>query len=115
MSKYFTYNGTNISAGDTVRVSQRIQEGDKTRTQIYEGVVISVANRESGKSFTVRKIAAGGVGVERIFPVNSPMIEKIELKQAGIVKRAKLFYLRDRIGKAASAIRKRVDKETTQK
>jgi large subunit ribosomal protein L19 len=113
MSKYFTYNGTNISAGDTVRVFQRIQEGEKTRTQIYEGVVIAIANRETGKSFTVRKIAAGGIGVERIFPVDSPMIEKIELKQAGIVRRAKLFYLRNRIGKAASAIRKRVEQHDT--
>ncbi len=70
--------------------------------------MIAVSNRESGQSFTVRKIAANSVGVERILPVNSPFIEKIELKQAGQVKRAKLFYLRNRVGKAASAIKKKV-------
>ncbi len=108
MSKYVTINNINISTGDIVRVFQKIEEGGKTRTQIFEGVVISIGGRGTGKSITVRKIASGGIGVERIFPVSSPMIESVELKQAGEVNRAKLFYLRDRVGKAATAIKKRI-------
>ncbi len=108
MAKYLNISGVNISVGDTVRVHQKIKEGDKFRVQIFEGVVIAIAGREAGKTFAVRKIAAGGVGVERIFPVHSPAIDKVELKQQGVVRRAKLFYLRDRIGKAATTIRKRV-------
>lgn len=108
MSKYTTVYNTNISVGDTVRVSQKIEEGGKTRAQIFEGAVIAISGRGSGQSFTVRKIAAGGIGVERIFPVHSPMIESVTLKQAGVVNRAKLFYLRDRVGKAATSIRKRI-------
>lgn len=108
MAKYLSINGINISVGDTVRVHQKIKEGEKSRIQIFEGVVIAIANRLAGKNFTVRKIASGSIGVERIFPVLSPAIEKVELKQAGIVRRAKLFYLRDRIGKAATTIKKKV-------
>lgn len=108
MAKYINLNGTNISVGDTVRVHQKIKEGEKFRVQIFEGVVIAIAGREAGKTIAVRKIATGGIGVERIFPVHSPAIDKIELKQQGIVRRAKLFYLRDRIGKAATTIRKKV-------
>lgn len=108
MANNVTFNDARFRVGDTVRVHQQIVEGGKTRTQVFEGAIIAVSNRESGKSFTVRKIAANGVGVERIFPVNSPFIEKVELKQAGMVRRAKLFYLRNRIGKAASSIKKRV-------
>lgn len=109
MAKYMTLNGISVSVGDTVRVHQKIQEGDKTRIQIFEGVLVAVTNRGQGKSFRVRKIAAGGIGVERIFPVGSPSLEKVELKQAGEVRRAKLFYLRSRVGKAASRIKKKVD------
>lgn len=108
MSKYITINDVKISTGDIVRVAQKIDEGGKTRAQIFEGVVIAISGRGTGRSFTVRKIASGGIGVERIFPMNSPMIESVELKQAGQVKRAKLFYLRDRVGKAAIAIKKRI-------
>lgn len=108
MSKYITINEQNFAVGDTVRVHQRIQEGGKTRIQIFEGVIMAIANSQSGRSFTVRKIAANGIGVERIFPLFSPSLEKVELKQAGNVRRAKLFFLRDRIGKAATRIKKRV-------
>ncbi len=108
MSKYATVHNTNISVGDIVRVGQKIEEGGKTRTQVFEGVVIAISGRGSGQSFTVRKIAAGGIGVERIFPVHSPMVESLTLKQAGKVNRAKLFYLRDRVGKAATSIKKRI-------
>lgn len=108
MSKYVTIKDVNFSVGDTVRVHQKIQEGDKTRTQIFEGAVIAIQNKETGRSFRVRRVASDGVGVERIFPALSPNIERIEVRQAGKVRRAKLFYLRDRIGKAATSIKKQV-------
>jgi large subunit ribosomal protein L19 len=108
MAQHLNVNGVKFSVGDTVRVHQKIQEGEKTRTQIFEGLVISIKNRESGKSFVVRKVATGGIGVERIFPLMSPFIEKIELVQMGVVRRSKLYYLRNRLGKAAMNVRKKV-------
>lgn len=89
-----------FKAGDTVTVSYKIKEGDKERIQQYTGVVIQRKNERATASFTVRKIS-NGVGVERIFPVASPFIEKIEVNKVGIVRRAKLFYLRERTGKSA--------------
>jgi large subunit ribosomal protein L19 len=86
--------------GDTVKVHARIVEGDKERIQIFEGVVICRANRGNRATFTVRKISYG-VGVERIFPVHSPRIDKIEVIVRGQVRRAKLYYLRGLRGKAA--------------
>ena len=87
-------------SGDTVKVHFQVVEGDKTRVQIFQGVVISRRGGGTAESFTVRKIS-GGVSVERVFPLNSPLIEKIEVTRAGKVRRAKLFYLRDKTGKAA--------------
>jgi len=107
MSQYFEYNSQTISVGDVVRIHQRIMEEKKSRIQIFEGVVIAVRGRETGKTFVVRKMATGSIGVEKIFPVNLPSIEKIELKRQGQVRRAKLYYLRDRIGKAASKIKEK--------
>lgn len=113
MSQYFQYNDQSIAVGDTVRIHQRIVEEKKTRIQAFEGVVIAVRGRETGKTFVVRKIATGGIGVEKIFPVMLPSIEKIEIKRKGDVKRAKLYYLRARIGKAAAKIKeKAVDSQT---
>jgi large subunit ribosomal protein L19 len=89
-----------FKAGDTVTVSYKIKEGDKERIQQFTGVVIQRKNEKATASFTVRKIS-NGVGVERIFPVASPFIDKIEVNKVGIVRRAKLFYLRQRTGKAA--------------
>ena len=89
-----------FKAGDTVTVSYKIKEGDKERIQQFTGVVIQRKNERATASFTVRKMS-NGVGVERIFPVSSPFIDKIEVNKNGIVRRAKLFYLRDRTGKAA--------------
>lgn len=89
-----------FKVGDTVRVAVRITEGDTTRLQAFEGTVISMKAGGSAKSFTVRKISFG-VGVERCFPFNSPKIEKIEVVRSGHSRRAKLYYLRDRIGRAA--------------
>ncbi len=86
--------------GDTVTVSYKIKEGEKERIQQFTGVVIQRKNEKATASFTVRKIS-NGVGVERIFPVASPFIDKIEVNKVGIVRRAKLFYLRDLTGKAA--------------
>jgi large subunit ribosomal protein L19 len=86
--------------GDTVRVNVKIKEGDRERVQAYEGVCIGRSGGGLQESFTVRKISFGE-GVERVFPLLSPMIESIEVKRRGVVRRAKLYYLRDRRGKSA--------------
>ena len=87
------------AVGDTVDVHTRILEGDKQRIQIFSGVVIATRGSGTREMFTVRRIVAGQ-GVERVFPTNSPKIAKVEVKRHGRVRRAKLFYLRDRVGKA---------------
>jgi large subunit ribosomal protein L19 len=100
-----------FQAGDTVRVNVKIKEGERERVQAYEGVVIARGGQGINESFTVRKISFGE-GVERVFPVLSPMIESIEVKRRGVVRRAKLYYLRDRRGKSARiAERQMVRKE----
>ena len=86
--------------GDTVRVNVKIKEGERERVQAYEGVCIARQGAGINESFTVRKISFGE-GVERVFPIYSPMIESIEVKRRGVVRRAKLYYLRDRRGKSA--------------
>src|ERR1700741_4582575 len=86
--------------GDTVRVNVRIKEGERERVQAYEGVCIARAGQGVDENFTVRKISFGE-GVERLFPLLSPNIESIEVKRRGVVRRAKLYYLRDRRGKSA--------------
>lgn len=90
----------NIKIGDTVRVHQRIKEGNRERIQVFEGIVIKKQNGGLNETFTVRRVAYG-VGVEKTFLVHSPLVEKVELVRVGKVRRAKLYYLRDRIGKAA--------------
>ncbi len=87
-------------AGDTVRVHVKIKEGDKFRIQVFEGVVIAQKNNGISSTFTVRKVSLG-YGVERIFPVHSPIIEKLEVVRRGRVRRARLYYLRERRGRAA--------------
>jgi large subunit ribosomal protein L19 len=89
-----------FKAGDTVKVHFKIIEGKTERIQIYEGLVIAIKNSRSGKSFTVRKNSYG-VGVERVFPFYSPRIAKVEMVRPGKVRRAKLYYIRGKIGKAA--------------
>lgn len=89
-----------FNVGDTVKVYFKIIEGKTERTQIYEGIVICKKNEGARKTFTVRKISYG-VGVERVFPYNSPRIQKVEIIRPGKVRRAKLYYLRDKIGKDA--------------
>lgn len=89
----------NFGIGDIVKVHYKIKEGDKERIQVYEGTVIAIKNSGAGKSFTVRRISFD-VGVERIFPLYTPMIEKIEKVRSNKVRRSKLYYLRKKIGKA---------------
>ena len=90
----------NFKVGDTVKVHFKIVEGKTERIQIYEGLVIAMKNAGVGQTMMVRKISYG-VGVERVFPVNSPRIEKVEVVRAGKVRRAKLYYIREKVGKKA--------------
>ena len=89
-----------FNVGDTVRVSAKVKEGNRERTQIFEGTVIKRQNGSNRETFTVRK-SSNGVGVEKTWPLHSPIVEKIEVVRRGKVRRAKLFYLRDRVGKKA--------------
>ncbi len=89
-----------IKVGDTIRVHQRIKEGNRERIQVFEGIVIKKQNGGLNETFTVRRVAYG-VGVEKTFLIHSPLVEKVELVRVGKVRRAKLYYLRDRVGKAA--------------
>lgn len=93
-----TYKDTEFGVGDTVRISQKITESGKSRTQMFEGIVISVKGREENKSFTVRRIGAQQVGIERIFPLSSPTIEKIDVVRSGTegVRSAKLYFIREK-------------------
>jgi large subunit ribosomal protein L19 len=100
----------NFKVGDTVKVHFKIVEGKTERVQIYEGLVIAIKNSKVGKTFTVRKISYG-VGVERVFPLHSPRIVKVELVRPGKVRRAKLYYIREKIGKGAK-IRELIVKKT---
>lgn len=97
-----------FTVGDTVAVSQRIKEGDKERLQVFEGDVIAVRKHGIGSTFTVRKIGANSVAVERIFPFYSPLIESIRFVHRGLARRAKLFYMRERVGRAAR-VREKVE------
>ncbi len=92
-----------FKVGDAVRVHTRIKEGDRERVQVFAGLVINKQGRGIAETFTVRRISYGE-GVERVFPVHSPFIQKIEVERAGKVHRAKLYYLRDRIGKTATKV-----------
>jgi large subunit ribosomal protein L19 len=89
-----------INIGDTVKVHVKIVEGDKSRIQVFEGTVIAKKHGGISETFTVRRVAHG-CGIERVFPVHSPSVDKVEIVRRGKVRRAKLYYLRDRVGKAA--------------
>ena len=89
-----------VTVGDTVRVHLRVKEGNRERIQVFEGTVIAKKHGGINETFTVRRISYG-VGVEKVFPLYSPVIEKVETVRKGKVRRAKLYYLRDRVGKAA--------------
>jgi large subunit ribosomal protein L19 len=98
-----------LRPGDTVRVHIRIVEGDRERTQVFQGTVIRLRKGGANSSFTVRRIAAHGVGVERTFPLNSPRLEKVEVLRHAHVRRARLYFLRKRKGKAARLKEKRIE------
>ena len=103
-----------FSIGDTVKVLLRIKEGDKERSQLFEGIVIATHGNGASSSFMVRKIGANAVPVERIFPLYSPLIESVKVARKGKVRRAKLFYLRKRVGKAAQVAEQVLTKEQKQ-
>lgn len=106
-----------FSIGDTIAVVQKVKEGNKERLQVFEGDVIAMHNNGASSTFTVRKIASGGVAVERIYPYYSPNIDSIKFIRRGKVRRAKLYYLRNRVGKAARVAEKivsRADKANTE-
>ena len=112
-SEYLKKDIPQFKAGDTVRVHLRIVESGKTRTQVFQGIVISRRGSGTDETFTVRKIAAGHIGVERIFPLHAKTIEKIEVVSRGKVRRAKLTYLRGRVGKAAKVKELRTTKKSS--
>ena len=105
-SQQFRKNPLEFNVGDTVRVHTKVVEGDKERIQIFAGVVIGRRGRGLNASFTVRRISYGE-GVERVFPVHSPLVEKVEVERQGKVRRAKLNYLRQRIGKRATLVKEK--------
>ncbi len=102
-----------LAPGDTVKVSAKVVEGDKERIQVFQGVIIKVQHGGVGASFTVRRVAYG-VGVERTFPLYSPLVERVEVVRHGKVRRARLYYLRGLSAKASRIKEKRVSKEKKQ-
>ena len=97
-----------FSSGDTITVTYKIKEGNKERLQSFQGTVIQRRGTGTTETFTIRKIGSNGIGVERIFPVNSPILEKIEINKKGLVRRSRIFYLRELTGKKARIKEKRV-------
>src|SRR5499427_1763507 len=105
-SEQFRKEPANFAVGDTVKVHTKVVEGDKERIQIFAGVVIGRRGRGLNSTFTVRRISYGE-GVERIFPVNSPRVDKVEVERKGSVRRSKLTYLRKRLGKGATLVKEK--------
>ena len=108
-SEYLRSDIPDFRAGYTVKVHVKVREGDKERIQVFQGVVISRRGHGTSESFTVRKMS-GGIGVERVFPLNSPIIDHIDILRRGRVRRAKLYYLRGLRGKAARIEERREDR-----
>ena len=106
MSLLISHNDISFGVGDRVRVVQKIKEGEKERSATFDGMVIAIKGKAGGKTFMVRRIGEAKVGIERIFPVDSPTIEKVEVLKQGTsgVKRAKLYYLRQKPASAAEAV-----------
>jgi len=98
--KYLNAEVPSVNVGDTVRVHLKVKEGNRERVQVFEGTVIAKKHGGISETFTVRRVSYG-VGVEKVFPLHSPVIEKVETVRRGKVRRAKLYYLRDRVGKRA--------------
>ena len=105
-SAQFRKDDANFNVGDSIRVHTKVVEGDKERIQIFAGVVIGKRGTGLNETFTVRRISYGE-GVERVFPIHSPRVDKIEIERHGSVRRAKLTYLRKRIGKGATLVKER--------
>jgi large subunit ribosomal protein L19 len=112
-SEQFRKDDAKFNVGDNVRVHTKVVEGDKERIQIFAGVVIGRRGRGLNSTFTVRRISYGE-GVERVFPVHSPRVDKIEVERQGSVRRAKLTYLRKRIGKGAVAVKEKDNRGTSE-
>ncbi len=109
-SEQFRKDTADFAVGDTVRVHTKVVEGDKERIQVFSGVVIGRRGRGLNEMFTVRRISYGE-GVERVFPVHSPRVDKVEVERKGSVRRAKLTYLRTRLGKGATLVKEREARE----
>ncbi len=107
-SEQYRKEPTNFNVGDSVKVHTKVVEGDKERIQIFAGVVIGKRGRGLNETFTVRRISYGE-GVERVFPLHSPRVDKVEVERQGDVRRAKLTYLRKRIGKGATMVKEKED------
>jgi len=105
-NEYLQEGRDQFKVGDGVKVHVRVREGDKERIQIFAGIVITRKGSGIHETFTVRRIASG-VGVERVFPVNSPLIDKIEVDRESITMRARMYYLRDRVGKEATKVKEK--------
>ena len=108
-SEQFQKNRADFNVGDSVRVHTKVIEGDKERIQVFSGVVIGMRGRGLNSTFTVRRISYGE-GVERVFPLHSPRVDKVEVERRGDVRRAKLTYLRKRIGKGATLVKEREER-----
>ncbi len=115
MALKLTHKETEFGIGDKIRVNQRIKEGDKTRVAAFDGIVIAIKNRDINRSFTVRKIGAANIGIERIFPLESPTIEKIEIIKKGSMgaKRAKLYYVREKSTRETEKIYSRTHRKSS--
>ena len=110
-SEQYRKDKADFAVGDSVRVHTKVVEGDKERIQIFSGVVIGRRGRGLNETFTVRRISYGE-GVERVFPLHSPRVDKVEVERQGSVRRAKLTYLRSRLGKGATVVREKEEKAT---
>ncbi|MEY2525190.1 MAG: large subunit ribosomal protein [Ilumatobacteraceae bacterium] len=110
-SEQFRKKPTDFGVGDSVRVHTKVVEGDKERIQVFAGVVIGRRGRGLNEMFTVRRISYGE-GVERVFPIHSPRVEKVEVERKGSVRRAKLTYLRKRLGKGATLVKEKEGRAT---
>ena len=106
------HNFPQLNIGDAVAISVRIHEGNKERLQVFEGDIIAMHKGGASSTFTVRKIGAHGVAIERIFPIHSPVVEKVKVLHHGQVRRAKLYYMRKRIGKAAHVQEKVISQQS---
>lgn len=107
MANHFTYHDQTINVGDHVAVHQKIVEEGKSRTQIFDGIIMGIKGRDINRTFCVRRISSNNIGVERVYPVLSPNIIDIKVKSRGQVRRAKLYYLRGRIGRKAIRVKEK--------